>query len=254
MPKGARTKGDDVLDSQEGTAEIVIDEETLEEEPGELGRENRRKKRFLDVLQGIKKPSSLDREHGQALGIRDGGIGGRDDGETDLGELRKLSWGGVPPELRVVVWMLLLVSSQSPLCEPLVPRIVSLLTLRACRIRVLRQGYLPSPFSRRTTTLARKRQEYADAVKMAFSRGVKGLDGPIWHQISIDVPRTRPGVKLWMVEGTQRASRDFLSLLLSSLTGGLQCHRLGYSLSREFCTCGRFDTRRADTCKGSTIS
>ncbi|GJN92725.1 hypothetical protein Rhopal_005761-T1 [Rhodotorula paludigena] len=93
---------------------------------------------------------------------------------VDLGELRKLAWSGVPNELRTMVWQLLL-------------------------------GYLPAPASRRATTLARKRSEYASLVRQAFSRGVKGLDGPIWHQISIDVPRTRPGVKLWMTEATQRS-------------------------------------------------
>lgn len=68
----------------------------------------------------------------------------------------------------------------------------------------LYKGYLPAPSSRRLATLARKRQEYADAVRLAFSRGVKSLDGPIWHQISIDVPRTNPGVTLWQGQATQR--------------------------------------------------
>lgn len=72
------------------------------------------------------------------------------------------------------------------------------------------QGYLPAPLSRRATTLARKRSEYASLVKQAFSRGVKGLDGPIWHQISIDVPRTRPGVLLWQAEATQRSLERIL--------------------------------------------
>ncbi|GAA6048328.1 hypothetical protein JCM3770_000951 [Rhodotorula araucariae] len=117
------------------------------EEEGERGRENRRRRKFLDVL-------------------------GSDN--IDLAELRKLAWSGVPDELRTMVWQLLL-------------------------------GYLPAPLSRRATTLARKRSEYASLVRQAFSRGVKGLDGPIWHQISIDVPRTRPGVRLWMTEATQRS-------------------------------------------------
>ncbi|KAK4051688.1 GTPase-activating protein [Microbotryomycetes sp. JL221] len=97
----------------------------------------------------------------------------------DLGELRSLAWSGIPQDLRPVAWQLLL-------------------------------GYLPAPASRRISTLARKRQEYADAVRLAFSRGVKGLDGPIWHQISIDVPRTNAGVRLWQGEGTQRSLERIL--------------------------------------------
>ncbi|POY74471.1 hypothetical protein BMF94_2470 [Rhodotorula taiwanensis] len=118
------------------------------EEEGERGRENRRKRKFLEVL--------------------------GDEENVDLAELRKLAWSGVPNELRPMVWQLLL-------------------------------GYLPGPIARRTATLARKRTEYASLVKQAFSRGVKGLDGPLWHQISIDVPRTRPGVPLWQAEATQRS-------------------------------------------------
>ncbi|GAA5921074.1 hypothetical protein JCM1841_005084 [Sporobolomyces salmonicolor] len=123
-----------------------------EEEAGEKGRERRRRRKFLETV-------------------------GEDN--VDLAELRKLSWSGIPEELRPMAWQLLL-------------------------------GYLPSPSSRRASTLARKRQEYADAVRLAFSRGVNGLDGPIWHQISIDVPRTRPGVRLWMGEGTQRSLERIL--------------------------------------------
>lgn len=89
-------------------------------------------------------------------------------------DLRKLAWAGIPPSLRPMAWQLLL-------------------------------GYLPAPASRRAPTLARKRQEYADAVRLAFARGKAGLDGPIWHQISIDVPRTRPGVRLWQGAAAQRA-------------------------------------------------
>ncbi|GAA5860182.1 hypothetical protein JCM1840_002806 [Sporobolomyces johnsonii] len=123
-----------------------------EEEAGEKGRERRRRRKFLETV-------------------------GEDN--VDLAELRKLSWSGIPEDLRPMAWQLLL-------------------------------GYLPSPSSRRASTLARKRQEYADAVRLAFSRGVNGLDGPIWHQISIDVPRTRPGVRLWMGEGTQRSLERIL--------------------------------------------
>ena len=50
-------------------------------------------------------------------------------------------------------------------------------------------------------------------VDLAFARGREGLDQQIWHQIEIDVPRTRPGVRLWMHEATQRV-RAFKKHLL----------------------------------------
>jgi len=68
------------------------------------------------------------------------------------------------------------------------------------------QGYLPLPASLRAATLARKRSEYLSMVDLAFARGRDGLDQQIWHQIEIDVPRTRPGVTLWMLAATQRVS------------------------------------------------
>ncbi|KDE05483.1 hypothetical protein MVLG_04172 [Microbotryum lychnidis-dioicae p1A1 Lamole] len=122
------------------------------EENGELGRERRRRRKFVECLGA----------------------------ETvDLAALRTLAWAGIPDELRPMAWQLLM-------------------------------GYMPAPSARRVSTLARKRQEYADAVRLAFSRGVKGLDGPIWHQISIDVPRTNPGIQLWQCEGTQRSLERIL--------------------------------------------
>jgi hypothetical protein len=66
------------------------------------------------------------------------------------------------------------------------------------------QGYLPLPSPLRIPTLSRKREEYGSLVELAFARGREGLDQQVWHQIEIDVPRTRPGVKLWMFETTQR--------------------------------------------------
>jgi hypothetical protein len=63
---------------------------------------------------------------------------------------------------------------------------------------------MPLPLTLRSSTLARKRTEYASLVDLAFARGKSGLDPQIWHQIEIDVPRTRPGVPLWMHGATQR--------------------------------------------------
>ncbi|TFK26498.1 RabGAP/TBC [Coprinopsis marcescibilis] len=99
--------------------------------------------------------------------------------DISINELRKLAWAGIPPELRPMAWQVLL-------------------------------GYLPLASESRTSTLARKRDEYQSMVEATFARGKEGLDQPIWHQIEIDVPRTRPGVQLWMFETTQRCLERIL--------------------------------------------
>ncbi len=95
---------------------------------------------------------------------------------NEVAELRKLAWSGLPSDLRAVVWPFLL-------------------------------GYYPLSRATRGQVLARKREEYASLVRLTFTRGKEGLDQQIWHQIEIDVPRTRPGVRLWMARGTQRVGR-----------------------------------------------
>ncbi|KAH0538113.1 hypothetical protein FGG08_005275 [Glutinoglossum americanum] len=120
-----------------------------------------------------------------------------------LSDLRDSSWSGIPEELRAMTWQLLL-------------------------------GYLPTSSERRVTALERKRKEYLDGVRQAFERGtsgglgpvgagagsssalptntgrVRGLDEAIWHQISIDVPRTNPHLELYGYEATQRSLERIL--------------------------------------------
>lgn len=121
-----------------------------------------------------------------------------------LSELRSAAWSGVPEEVRAMTWQLLL-------------------------------GYLPFNSDRRVSTLERKRKEYLEAVRQAFgetasasgnsirpgpgvsgsnsaiSRGRgRGLDETIWHQISIDVPRTNPHIPLYAFEATQRSLERIL--------------------------------------------
>ena len=72
------------------------------------------------------------------------------------------------------------------------------------------QGYMPLHEPVREATLARKRAEYASLVELTFARGREGLDQAIWHQIEIDVPRTRPGIPLWMHSTTQRCLERIL--------------------------------------------
>jgi len=91
-------------------------------------------------------------------------------------------------------------------------------------------GYLPTSSERRVATLERKRREYLDGVRQAFSRTAggsndaaitnvstssrgsrtRGLDEAIWHQISIDVPRTNPHLELYGYEATQRSLERIL--------------------------------------------
>lgn len=111
-----------------------------------------------------------------------------------LVELRNLAWSGVPEEVRAMTWQLLL-------------------------------GYLPTNSERRIAALERKRKEYLDGVRQAFERGStatagnptssntgrgRGLDEAIWHQISIDVPRTSPHIQLYSYEATQRSLERIL--------------------------------------------
>ncbi|KAM0333262.1 hypothetical protein ACHAQA_001923 [Verticillium albo-atrum] len=107
-----------------------------------------------------------------------------------IAELRQLAWSGVPEEVRAMTWQLLL-------------------------------SYLPANSERRVATLERKRKEYLDGVRQAFERGgtnpsaagkSRGLDEAIWHQISIDVPRTNPHIELYSYEATQRSLERILYL------------------------------------------
>lgn len=67
-------------------------------------------------------------------------------------------------------------------------------------------GYIPTNAERRVATLARKRKEYMDGVSQVFG---SGLDQTMWHQISIDVPRTNPHIKLYGFPTTQRVCSCF---------------------------------------------
>ncbi|KAK9461526.1 rab-GTPase-TBC domain-containing protein [Lipomyces oligophaga] len=108
---------------------------------------------------------------------------------VDIPSLRNLAWSGIPEELRPMSWQLML-------------------------------GYLPTNADRRMQTLARKRKEYNDGVRQAF--GPSGIvtdiqkstvvDHAVWHQISIDVPRTNPHLKLYSFPATQRALERILYL------------------------------------------
>ena len=114
-----------------------------------------------------------------------------------LSDLRETAWSGIPSEVRAMSWQVLL-------------------------------GYLPTSSERRVATLERKRKAYLDGVDQAFSRSsgmssapsrpssssekprARGLDETLWHQISIDVPRTSPHLQLYSFEATQRSLERIL--------------------------------------------
>ncbi|XP_036155049.1 TBC1 domain family member 22A isoform X2 [Myotis myotis] len=80
---------------------------------------------------------------------------------TDLEELRRLSWSGIPKPVRPITWKLL-------------------------------SGYLPANAERRAATLQRKREEYFAFVEHYYdSRNDEGHQDT-YRQIHIDIPRMSP--------------------------------------------------------------
>eukprot|EP00123_Amoebidium_parasiticum_P011459 comp20727_c2_seq1/m.27087 comp20727_c2_seq1/g.27087 ORF comp20727_c2_seq1/g.27087 comp20727_c2_seq1/m.27087 type:complete len:633 (-) comp20727_c2_seq1:203-2101(-) len=87
----------------------------------------------------------------------------------DTEELRKISWSGIPPEVRPTAWKLL-------------------------------SGYLPANESRRAEALLRKREEYRGLVAKYFGTHTHPTNHQLHHQIRIDLPRTNPSCPLFQQE------------------------------------------------------
>ncbi|XP_076562426.1 TBC1 domain family member 22B-like isoform X2 [Arvicanthis niloticus] len=85
---------------------------------------------------------------------------------TDLDELRKWSWPGVPREVRPVTWRLL-------------------------------SGYLPANTERRKLTLQRKREEYFGFIEQYYDSRNEEHHQDTYRQIHIDIPRTNPLIPLF---------------------------------------------------------
>ncbi|XP_051247842.1 TBC1 domain family member 22A isoform X2 [Dicentrarchus labrax] len=80
---------------------------------------------------------------------------------TDLEELRKLSWSGIPRQVRPITWKLL-------------------------------SGYLPANAERRDSVLQRKRQEYFGFIQQYYDSRNDEHHQDTYRQIHIDIPRMSP--------------------------------------------------------------
>ncbi|XP_047245840.1 TBC1 domain family member 22A isoform X2 [Girardinichthys multiradiatus] len=80
---------------------------------------------------------------------------------TDLEELRKLSWSGIPRQVRPIAWKLL-------------------------------SGYLPANAERRESILQRKRQEYFGFIQQYYDSRNDEHHQDTYRQIHIDIPRMSP--------------------------------------------------------------
>ncbi|KAG9332719.1 hypothetical protein JZ751_014818 [Albula glossodonta] len=85
---------------------------------------------------------------------------------TDLEELRKHSWSGIPREVRPVTWRLL-------------------------------SGYLPANMERRDLVLKRKREEYFGFIEQYYHSRTDEHHRDTYRQIHIDIPRTNPLIPLF---------------------------------------------------------
>ncbi|XP_048209842.1 TBC1 domain family member 22A isoform X3 [Perognathus longimembris pacificus] len=80
---------------------------------------------------------------------------------TDLEELRKLSWSGIPKPVRPITWKLL-------------------------------SGYLPANVDRRPATLKRKQKEYFAFIEHYYDSRNDEAHQDTYRQIHIDIPRMSP--------------------------------------------------------------
>ncbi|XP_022242995.1 TBC1 domain family member 22B-like isoform X1 [Limulus polyphemus] len=91
---------------------------------------------------------------------------------TDLEELKELSWAGIPPAVRPITWRLL-------------------------------AGYLPANNDRRESTLERKREEYFNYIKQYYNTRLQDVHQETYRQIHIDIPRMSPLVPLFQQQLVQ---------------------------------------------------
>ncbi|KAL5015050.1 hypothetical protein ScPMuIL_009320 [Solemya velum] len=91
---------------------------------------------------------------------------------TDLDELRQLSWSGIPKSVRPTAWKIL-------------------------------SGYLPSSRDRRQPTLERKRQEYFSFIDQYYDTRLQEMHQDTFRQIHIDIPRMNPLIPIFQQKVVQ---------------------------------------------------
>ncbi|XP_053112765.1 TBC1 domain family member 22A isoform X2 [Hemicordylus capensis] len=91
---------------------------------------------------------------------------------TNLEELRKLSWSGIPKPVRPITWKLL-------------------------------SGYLPANVDRREGTLQRKRKEYFAFVEQYYDSRNEETHQDTYRQIHIDIPRMSPEALILQLKVTE---------------------------------------------------
>lgn len=106
--------------------------------------------------------SPLDREEGKISKFTEA----LSHPNTDLDKLRKLSWSGIPTQVRATAWKVL-------------------------------SGYLPANTDRRQPTLERKREEYFGFVDQYYDTRHDPQHQDMFRQIHIDIPRTNPLIPLF---------------------------------------------------------
>ena len=91
----------------------------------------------------------------------------------NLQELRKLCWNGIPNnKLRAAIWPILIGMVQ------------------------------PNDPDKRAAFLNKRKIEYLEQRQLTLA---ESKEETTWHQISIDMPRTHPGIPLYQKEATQQA-------------------------------------------------
>lgn len=91
---------------------------------------------------------------------------------TNLTELRKFSWHGIPRILRGNTWRIL-------------------------------SGYIPTNTNRRSSTLERKRVEYRNFITQYYDSRLDPLYEDMFWQIRVDIPRTNPLIPFFQLEVVQ---------------------------------------------------